>query len=185
MRTFIAIEIPEHIQKKTFLLTEKIPPTYVRIKWVKQFNIHLTLLFLGDVDETNMEMIKEGCLSVSSSYFGFDMALLNSGVFPNFRKPRIIWVGISPDSKTNLVHLANLLREALSFLKIDERKGFSPHITLGRIKNIYNLLSLKDSIEQISFKTEKFPVKEITIFKSVLKPDGPIYTPMAKFPLRL
>jgi len=184
MRSFIALEIPENVQRDVYLLNENIPSDSARIKWVKKENIHLTLLFLGEIVEDALPQIKESISTVAGKHNSFSMSLQNIGVFPNFRRPRVIWVGVSPESKDSIVNIEGDLANALTFLRLDTRKGFTPHITFGRIKSVYNSTSLKMSIESISFNTELFPVKEITLFKSVLKPDGAVYTPISKFPLQ-
>jgi len=184
VRSFIAIEVPENIQKEVVSLMENISHDCAKVRWVKKENIHLTLIFLGEIAEDVIDQVKERMHTVSKNHKAFNMALQGTGVFPNFRRPRVLWVGVSPESEEPIIHLARDLMNSLDFLKIDERKDFAPHITFGRIKSVYDSVSLKSGIESISIKTEEFTAKEITLFKSVLKPDGAVYTPVTKFPLQ-
>ena len=184
MRSFIAVEVPENIQEEVFSLKENVSPDFAKIRWVKKENIHLTLVFLGEIAEDITEQVKEKMRQVSKKHKVFNMAFQSSGVFPNLRRPRILWVGVTPLSKEPLVNVSNDLRNALDFLKLDDR-NFKPHITFGRIKSVYNLGALQRGIESITINTEEFTVKEITLFKSVLKPEGAVYTPLVKFPLQL
>ena len=184
VRSFIAIEVPEKIQKEVISLKENISSDYTKVRWVRKENIHLTLIFLGEIAEDVIAHVKERMQTVSKKHKTFNMALQGTGVFPNFKRPRVLWVGVSPESKEPIIHLAHDLMNSLDFLKIDERKDFTPHITFGRIKSVYDSVSLKSAIESMSIKTEEFTAKEITLFKSVLKPDGAVYTPLTKFPLQ-
>jgi 2'-5' RNA ligase len=184
VRVFIAIEVPENIQKEVFSLKNNISSDYVKIRWVKEENIHLTMIFLGEIAEDVIEQVKDRMQVVSKRHKVFNMALQGSGAFPNLRRPRVIWVGVSSNSEQPIINLANDLTITLDFLKLDDKRTFKPHITFGRIRSVYNLGALQRGIESISINTEEFTVKEITLFKSTLKPDGAVYTPLSKYPLQ-
>jgi len=184
VRTFIATELPKGIRTEIFSLRHNIPHNSARIKWVKEENIHLTLLFLGEIFEQQLEEVEMACKLVSQRHKKFQMSIKASGVFPNFRRPRVIWVGICQESREHLVSLASDLMRALVSLNLDDRKDFSPHITFGRVKSVYDLHALQRGVESISIETEKYTVKEIILFKSTLKPSGAIYTPLSRFQLQ-
>jgi 2'-5' RNA ligase len=184
MRTFIALEVPENIQKEVFSLKENISSHYAKIRWVKKENIHITLAFLGEIVEDVIEQVKERLQLVSKKHQTFTMTLQGVGVFPQMKRPRVLWVGVVPEVKEPITHIANDVIDALGFLHPKDKKKFSPHITFGRIKFISDLSSLQKVIESISFETDEFMVNKITLFKSDLKPDGAIYTPLSKYPLR-
>lgn len=184
MRTFIAIDLPKAVKTEICSLGNNIPPDSARIKWVRKENIHLTLVFLGEISEQQLEAVKLACQVVSRKHKTFQMSIQKSGVFPNTKKPRIVWVGIS-QGEVKIVHslVSDIIKE-LNFSLLDKRKDFNPHITLGRVKSIYNGVALKKSIESLIIETDRFLVREIILFKSVLCPGGAVYTPLKKFPLQ-
>ncbi|OQX52525.1 MAG: 2'-5' RNA ligase [Candidatus Cloacimonas sp. 4484_209] len=184
IRAFIAISLPEKIRKKIYLLSENIPHECAKVKWVNPENIHLTLVFLGEISEDTLQKVKIKCEAATKRHSKFKIFIQNSGVFPDIKKPRILWVGVASELQKPLVSLASDIRRSVDFLSLKDRKGFTPHITFGRIKKIYNQSKLEKGIQSISIKTALFPVKEVTIFKSTLKPDGPIYTPLFVIPLK-
>ncbi len=182
MRTFIALEVPENIQREVFSLKENISPYYAKVRWVKKENIHITLAFLGEIVGDVIEQVKERLQLVSEKHQTFTMALQGVGVFPHIKRPRVLWVGVVPEVKEPITHIADDVIDALGFLQ--DKKRFTPHITFGRIKFISDLSSLQKAIGSISFETDEFMVKAITLFKSDLKPDGAMYTALSKYPLR-
>ncbi|GAI77066.1 unnamed protein product, partial [marine sediment metagenome] len=105
---------------------ENISHDCAKVRWVKKENIHLTLIFLGEIAEDVIDQVKERMQTVSKNHKAFNMALQGTGVFPSFRRPRVLWVGVSPESKEPIIHLARDLMNSLDFLKIDERKDFAP-----------------------------------------------------------
>jgi len=92
VRSFIAIEVPENIQKEVVSLMENISHDCSKVRWVKKENIHLTLIFLGEIAEDVIDQVKERMQTVSKNHKAFNMALQGTGVFPNFRRPRVLWV---------------------------------------------------------------------------------------------
>ena len=101
---------------------------------------------------------------------------MGTGGFPNLNRPRVIWVGLkkgSEELKTLSKSIDNEL-EKLGFQK--EKRGFSPHLTIGRVKNIYNIHEFVKKMNSVEFKGGSFTADEILIMKSDLKPTGAVYT---------
>jgi len=182
-RIFIAIKIePEnnllrlHTSLKALLGNEK-------INWVDPANIHLTLAFLGDTEEERIKvasiMLKQRC----TGFGEFDFNLTGTGVFKDFRDPRVIWIGIQESGK--LVELYTSIKAGLTDtgFKIEERP-FRPHITIGRIKFLKNRETLKSFVEKYrDTNIQKVIVKEVILYESILKPGGPVYKPVGIFRL--
>ena len=153
------------------------------IKWVDPSNLHLTIAFLGDTEEKRIDFLK-GMLAERCSGFGvFDFTLAGTGVFKNFRDPRVIWMGIR--SAERLTTLYNIINEGLKNIgfKFEERQ-FRPHLTLGRIKSCRDTENLKSVLEKYrdqEFQT--FHVNEVILFESILTQTGPIYNQLAKYHL--
>lgn len=184
MRTFVAIEVPDSVKEAIFLLKDSIPPQCAKVRWVKRDSIHLTLVFLGEVQEEQVKEIITNIQNVTKNHSCFSMSLQGTGVFPNKKRPRILWVGVSQDVRDQITKVAHDITDTLTFLELEDKKRFTPHITFGRIKLVTDLVGFQKGIESLSIETERFGVKELTLFKSVLKPDGAVYTPLSKFPLQ-
>jgi 2'-5' RNA ligase len=179
MRTFIATEIPE-VQKINvweFILSQK--KDSLPIKWVAYENLHITLKFIGEIDERKLDSIKSALNTVSSKTKCFKMQLENPGCFPNLRNPRVLWIGVSIGAE-HLIKLADELEDSLTQCGIKkEEKKFHPHLTIGRIKAFCKV----DNIINKTFATEPFDVKEFILFKSTLLSSGPVYEKIKNFAL--
>ncbi|MBN2088696.1 RNA 2',3'-cyclic phosphodiesterase [candidate division KSB1 bacterium] len=180
IRTFIAIEIPASIQKQIALLQNRLKSVGEGISWVKTNNIHLTLKFLGDVPANLMQQVieatKKACMDVKS----FDLEIKGTGFFPDAKRPRVLWVGCEEKSG-GLQKIHQGLDSMLSNLGFEkEMRKFSPHLTIGRVKDGRKLGDIPHLLQQSPFKTEKFLVAEVIVMKSQLHPAGSIYTPLAK-----
>jgi 2'-5' RNA ligase len=152
-----------------------------KITWVAPGNIHLTMAFLGDIeDERTMVagiMLKQKCAGFGE--FGFNLS--GAGVFRNFKDPRVIWIGI--DNSEKLLQLNDLIITGLkdTGFKIEERQ-FNPHITLGRVKSIKDAEALKSTIYryQDTF-IQEVRISEVILYESILRPIGPVYKPIGRF----
>lgn len=176
VRLFIAIEIPDDLKKALAHLRTDIPGA----RWVPPEQIHLTLAFLGDVEETVAERLK-GELS-HIRILPFKLRLAGTGCFPDRRRPRVLWVGLEPEPR--LHDLAAAVHAALLACGIpQEERPFSPHITLARLK-------LPASREVPLFLSQEphrtlppFPVHEFILFQSRLTSAGAVHSPIRRFPL--
>jgi len=188
IRSFIALELPSSIQSEiiwqTTILREHYPNPIIR--WVKQGNIHLTLKFLGDISETDIEFLAKSLAHEASQVDQFSISFTNLGIFPNPKKPRIIWIGIN--SPASLGEFQSKIEALTSRNGIQiEPRPFSPHITLGRIAKNHSMLNIENLIVDIGSinvsDIDMVNICAIKIFKSDLKPDGPVYTAIHNIPL--
>lgn len=182
-RIFIAINIEPgenllelHNSFKSFLENEK-------INWVDPSNIHLTLAFLGDIEEERIKMagimLKQKC----NGFGEFSFNLTGTGIFKDFRDPRIIWMGINESEK--LIKLYEDIKGGLEDTGFPtEDRPFRPHITIGRIKSINNPEALKSIIEKYrDTEIQKVIVDEVILYESILKPTGPVHKSVGVFRL--
>lgn len=179
MRLFIAVEIPEKEKKTIWELISEQKRKNLPIKWVEFENLHITLKFLGEIEEKKLNKILPVLSTISSRTKSFHLCLENLGCFPGIRNPRVLWVGVSKGGD-ELIKLATDLEDELYKIgfKKEERK-FHPHLTIGRIKTPCNI----DDIINQPIKTDIFDVKEFILFKSTLLPSGPVYERLNRFPL--
>ncbi len=176
MRTFLAMEVPRHLRKKVDSLIQEEKMRGLPIKWVACENLHITLKFLGEIDETKKAEIIPVITDIGGLFTSFEVRLSGLGCFPNQKNPRVLWIGVADGAET-LSRIAAAVEERLSRFGFKEEKRFHAHLTIGRIKNPCNI----DDILENNITTETFLVNAITLFKSILKPDGPIYEELKKF----
>ena len=179
MRSFIAIELPEEIKKHLNRLQQELKSCGADVKWVEPANIHLTLKFLGEIDEQTRDAVAAAMQDVAAKHKGFACSLGAVGAFPRPEAPRVIWIGL--DAGDNEVKdIASGLEERLSCAGIPrEDRPFSSHITLGRTRSAVNIRLLGEKLHASAASTltavAAFRVEKIYLFKSTLTPHGPIY----------
>lgn len=176
MRLFIAIELPDDVKRELARLWVDIPGS----RRIPTEQIHLTLSFLGEVDETAMELLTGELARIQVPEFR--LCFSGTGCFPDRRRPRVLWIGLEPHAR--LKHLAAGVHEAVLACGItQEERPFSPHITLARLKQ-------SPPRECDAFldqnKKPKLPplrVREFTLFQSRLTTQGALHIPIRIFPL--
>ena len=185
IRSFLAFELPPHIKKEVTGISGEVKKTGLKASWVKPGNIHLTLVFLGDINEENIPEIISGIDNVTGKYEPFNIALGGMGVFPDTKRPRVLWLGL----KGEIERLASFRDDLQKPLKIfgikQEKRSFKPHLTLGRFRKPVEEKSLLkrilDEYGDISGPNEK--LNELILFKSVLNPGGSVYTKILSWSL--
>lgn len=154
------------------------------IRWVNVGNIHITLKFIGEIPESLAKNIVINIFEKPAKIKTFEIGLKGTGVFPNLRRPRVVWVGIT-SGKEQLIKLVTDLESQLSELGISkENRKYKPHITIGRIKHNQKLNDPKMFDNQEALDAGKFPAQKIVLMKSELKPAGAEYSVLAEQLLR-
>jgi len=177
MRTFIAIDLPSSLKEKIKKVLEKFKKCNLNAKWVESNNLHLTLKFLGEIKEDNLERIKKIIDTVAKKISSFEVSLKEFSFFPHPNNPRVFF--ISTDKEEKLREIAQDLEEQLLPLGFKKENRFKAHITLARFKSKKNIDCLKKELKNVSLK-EDFLIKEIVLFKSILTSFGPIYEEIFK-----
>lgn len=178
-RIFIAINFP-----KKEILTAKLAKMINEIKhlpmrWVKPEMLHLTLSFLGNIEEDDLPKIKKIVEKITSFYSPFIIKFSGIGAFPDLKKPRILWIG-AHEEKGILIKLQETLRQELisAGFALEEKK-YQPHITIGRIKeklsssHIKTIQKFYQKYSQADFGENS--IESVDIMESILLPDGPVY----------
>jgi len=183
VRTFVAAVLPEEMKKQINTLVEKYRPYNQSIKWVKEENIHITLNFLGEVAEANIEELTE---IIGSALRGMSSFFVNVGgisAFPSPERPRVLWIGVDdPEQGLKKAYLAICDTLEHSALEVHrENKEYIPHITIGRIKGRLDKNSVRNLYACQDQKYGEFQVKEIVLFRSILHPQGPRYMQIHTF----
>ena len=179
-RSFLAIDLPEKDKDKVNKLINKLRDEISGdIKWVRKFNLHITLKFIRQFRFQDIRHFKD-CLEASIRLIGnFEIRFNSLGVFPNFSKPRVIWFGLNyPEELSRIFQISENCCENLGYPR-DERR-FSPHLTLGRIKGKITNSQIKRIGQSISFFDpsifSSFPVQSINFYQSDLTSRGPVYS---------
>jgi len=172
MRAFLAIKLPEHIIEEISKIQEVLKKCAPNFKWVRPQNTHLTLKFLGNIDEIKLEKTKDIITQTAKDFKSFSADLENFGFFPNEKRPRVFF--ISTTSEHTLKSIADKLEEKLELIGFEKEGRFKSHITLARIKEQKNINCLKEKLEDIKLKGN-FPVEGITLYESTLTPKGAVY----------
>lgn len=185
IRAFLAIEPSEEILAAIARLQEKLKRE-IRgaISWTRPQSNHLTLKFFGNIDRSSVESICASAKKQAAATPSLPLRVERMGVFPDLRKPRVLWVGTAGDSG-KLALLQNNLEadfEKLGFPR--ENRPFRAHLTLGRIKDSGTAASIGEALKKNSeFTAGEFQAHELILFQSNLTPQGAIYTKLAAIPL--
>ncbi|MFH2027865.1 MAG: RNA 2',3'-cyclic phosphodiesterase [Nanoarchaeota archaeon] len=176
MRLFIALDLEE--------LKDILNPLKGSLPEQPSLNLtkdnHLTLKFLGEVEETKLEEIKQQLNTIS--FPQFQITLDNVGYFPNEEYLKVIWVGITP--KDEITKLQEKIEESLKEFNFKKDHKFHPHITLARIRFIKDKQEFKKQIKDIKVKKESITIDNFKLIKSILTPKGPIYEDLETYSIR-
>ncbi len=185
IRSFVAIPIPDFAKDIITSLQARFLPLNIDAKWVPASNIHLTLKFFGEISQDLVPGIAGHIRSLAANFSPFSLQLHQAGVFPNFNRPRVVWVGVAGSGMDVLESLHSQINKELQSLGIpQESRKFSPHLTLGRLKSTQGNQELRKIINDSSGLASKpFEVESISLYKSQLRPQGAIYTVLETFPL--
>jgi RNA 2',3'-cyclic 3'-phosphodiesterase len=181
IRAFLALEIPPSLQKSisahSAVLKQALPDT---IRWVATERIHLTLKFLGDTSPARLQDLTHALSAVIAQQPPFDISAGGFGVFPNPKRPRILWIGVQ--APPDLERLTRAIETTCARLGYPpEEKPFNPHLTLGRLRDGADLSALRPALQGIEIgPLGSLTVSSVTLFRSDLRPQGPNYTPLAQ-----
>jgi len=189
IRAFIAIELPDSLKdgltKLQERLQEQAPPRAVR--WVRPEGIHLTLKFLGPTPVDQIESLTEALISACAPFSPFTCTIGGLGCFPNPRRPRVIWVGVEEPTGV-LQQMQRAIEDACADLGFKrERRGFHPHLTLGRLRDrtpsadLHTIGGLIQKMEIAPLGT--LAVRGVSLIRSELRPTGAVYTTLREIDL--
>lgn len=186
-RIFIAVEISEEARRKVAEYISNLKSEFfdVKVGWDKPEKLHLTLKFLGDTNEVQLETLKEICAVISSGIPNFNLQISETGIFPSPRNARILWLGVDCDVE-KLQKINSSLEtecETIGFKK--EKRIYKPHLTIGRIREPQKAKKLALTHLENEFEPVEFEVSELVIIESKLQPSGSIYTEIQNFKFKI
>jgi 2'-5' RNA ligase len=187
LRTFIAVDAGKPIRDRCVALQESLAQAGAAVKWVEPENLHVTLLFLGEVEDRTVPSLCQAVADVCAGHDGFRLSIESVGCFPNPRRPRVVWVGVG-DGNAELVALHEALEPPLLDLGCyrREERQYTPHITLGRVRGDRSGADLAMALaRKANWQAGATDVREIHVLSSELTPRGPVYTLLSRAKLRL
>ena len=180
IRAFIAVQIPDEVKSKFAEAQRKLMEAGADVRWVKPGNTHITLQFLGDAPVGKIEEIESALGRAATFHQAVDISVEGLGVFPNARRPRVVWIGVSEGADSLAAMQASVSEEMRRLGFEPDKKGFSAHITLGRVKSQKNVQKLASLLEA----EKDFRAEEIHLIRSVLSSEGPTYSTLSSSELR-
>jgi 2'-5' RNA ligase len=181
VRAFIAIEIPEETKRAMAELQEQLKVSGAEASWTRPAGIHLTLKFLGEVPDGSVAEVTKGLMQAAGGRGSFCLKIAGTGVFPNEKDPRVVWVGVSGELD-KLMGLQVRVEEQMDRLGFHpEDRRFTPHLTLGRIRHLPSRGSWKQALERVKdIWLPEFDVTAVSLMKSELKKTGAVYTELGR-----
>lgn len=182
IRSFVAIQVPDLIGQSLGKLQAQLKGSSVDVRWVHPQNFHLTLRFLGDVEENELDTIKDKLCSVSVQHKPFSLNFSGVGGFPQEGRLRVVWIGVGR-GQFEINKLVEDIADSLQDANVKkDKKGFFPHLTLGRVKGSPTTRPLRLLMEKNrGFFTPDFSVSSFVLYQSQLTPQGPLYKSMGEF----
>ncbi len=179
-RIFVAIDISEEARAKVVEYIENLRREFPRVPvgWERAEKLHLTMKFLGEIDESRLNSLIEAVENTAKHTTNFELQISDTGVFPSFKKARILWLGIN-DEKRSLQNLNKILRiecEKRNFA--GEKRNFQPHLTIARLREPQKSSELIRAHIENDFIAPCFVSRELIVFQSELLPKGSRYTPI-------
>lgn len=177
IRAFIACEIPESILENVSKVQEGLRKLDSDVSWTRVNGIHITLKFLGDIEEGYIDKVAAVIEEASKGQTPFEISIKGSGAFPNLKNPRVVWIGVEDGAKV-LSKLQQGLDDKLKALGFEpEEREFRPHLTLGRVKGPRGRERLSVVVFELKdVELGSFAVDRVILYKSELKPTGAVYT---------
>ena len=176
LRLFIAIEIPETISDNLSSTINEIKDSNDKVKWIKGCNMHITLKFLGDVEKSKVNSIKDVLLSCSVNRSSFNSVVKGFGMFLSGKVPKVMWTGVSSGDREIKKLFYDLEDELAKIGFAKEKRSYTPHITIGRVKKIYNPVFFSSKISKYNEKIfGNFKVDSISLIESAISKEGAVY----------
>lgn len=184
IRAFLAIDLPEAYRIGLAAVQDYLKKSGADVRWTSAAGIHLTLKFFGEIDENQVDTLAAAAADVTCATPAFTLGVQGVGTFPGPRNPRVIWLGLSGQTEI-LAALVQNLEQAFAPLGFPpEKRPFTPHLTLGRVRSSQGREALSRSLQTVTLPD--FPVllvAQLVFFRSTLRPQGALYTPLRQIAL--
>lgn len=182
-RIFVAVKVEPELKLSEMISSYKSILKDESIKWTSISNIHITLAFIGNTQEEKISAISSELAKSCEGFGKLNLKIKGSGVFKSLDNPHVIWAGI--ERSEELIKLYQSVKKTLNVCGVNlPDTPFRPHLTLGRIRKLKNINTLREIAEKYKeTELQSVPVNEIVLYESILRPQGPLYLPVNKFGL--
>jgi RNA 2',3'-cyclic 3'-phosphodiesterase len=183
VRLFLAIDPGDECRQRLASVVALVRAATTGVRWVRDGKLHVTLAFLGEVDEGRVDAIREAMTHVARRHAAFEVAVAGSGVFPDWRRPRVVWLGFQETGA--LMQLGNDVNAMCKALGFPQDHPFRAHLTIGRIPHGLSAEQrdgLRSALAALTV-THPFVVTRVELMRSKLAPSGSEYSEIASFPL--
>ncbi|HXF82167.1 MAG TPA: RNA 2',3'-cyclic phosphodiesterase [bacterium] len=178
-RIFIAVPLDPALHEAVLRLQRLLEEDGIRLRWVAPPNLHITLRFLGQITERELERAREAARRACREVPAFRITLAGVGAFPDLRRPQVVWVGVT-DGAGTMAELARRLDDALARERFaPDPRGFAPHMTLARVRDPALQARLSRSLPGLrEERVGEQGVTAVVVMESLLGPQGAVYTPV-------
>jgi len=195
MRAFLAIPLPPEIRQALAALQAQLADSRADVKWVEPENLHVTVKFLGEIDDETRRAVESAAGRVASAEPAFALAFGAVGAFPSMSAPRVVWVGLAEGAQAVARIAAGLERAGRAIGWRQEERPFSPHLTIGRVRSPRRRQQLTQALQRAAcphttpsgvgawIPPAPWGVTGVTLYQSELSSRGPRYTVLAECPL--
>lgn len=185
IRAFIACDIPEYLLETVSQVQDRLRKSAADVSWTKISGIHITLIFLGEIEEKLLDDLELVIIESSKGQPPFDICIKRGGAFPSLRNPRVLWLGVEDETK-GLSSLQHNMEDGLKALGLEaEEREFTPHITLGRVRGSKGRERLSAAFSELrDAEIGSFTIDRVILYKSELKPAGAVYTKLKEVMLQ-
>lgn len=181
IRTFLAVEIPDGLRSRLVALQESLAKAGGDVRWAAPATLHVTMLFLGDVEDRELHTVCRAVAAVCAKHRPFPMTVEGVGCFPSPRRPRTIWAGVTEGAEQ-----LRALHDALEVPLVEkglyrrEDRAFTPHLTIGRVRGEQDSDRIAAALaKHATWSGGGCEVGEVLVMASDLKPSGPVYSVMS------
>jgi RNA 2',3'-cyclic 3'-phosphodiesterase len=177
-RTFIAVDVSADIRAAAIALQDSLAKSAGDVNWAAPESMHVTLHFLGEVDDRELHAVCRVVKEVAATEPPFPLGVSGVGAFPTPRRPKILWAGIT-EGAVQLKRLYDKLEEKLLELGCyrQEERGYTPHLTLGRVKRDAESFALARELpKHLAWDGGRTVVNEVLVYSSVRERDGPVHS---------
>ncbi len=184
IRTFVAVNLAPGLKETLAQVQERLKAARADVTWVRPENLHLTLKFLGQVEETRLAAVAEAVATAARGYGSFRLVLGGLGAFPQPRVARVVWIGVSEGAQALAALQARVEGglESLGFPR--EERPFTAHLTLGRVRGPRHREQLAVALTSVPAEPlDEMVLHRIELMKSDLGPEGARYSVLQSFPL--